>query len=94
MSKESVRASIERKKDDIARMRDYLAGIRKRKSESAARYAAQIKTASSPASKESLRRHKEQDARSFDQQIRQEQTKISQAQYALGLLREQLKREK
>lgn len=94
MSKASVRASIENVKGDIARKKLDIANIRSRKKESAARYSAYVKNASTKPEKDRYRREKASLTAQFESQIRTQQSALASLQTRLASLRAQLAREK
>jgi len=94
MGKDSIRASIEHKKGDLARIRAEIATIRSRKSEASARYSARIKNASASSEKAYLRREKASVIAGFESQIRNATAKLSTVQLGIAQLRDALKRAK
>lgn len=91
MSKESIRASIDAKKAEIARVRTSIAQLRSRKSETSARYSANIKNAKEAGTKARLRSEKASVIAHIEESIRSEQGRIASLQRAIVSLREQLK---
>lgn len=91
MSKESIRASINVKKAEIARIRTSIAQERSRKKEASERYSARIKMASSKPTKDSYRREKASVMAHYEANIRSYQTRIASLQRNIVSLREQLK---
>lgn len=91
MSKESIRASIEVKKAEIARIRTKIAQLRSRKSETSARYSARIKNASTSGTKASLRSEKASAIGYIEGNIRSEMSRIASLQRDIVSLRNQLK---
>lgn len=94
MSKASLRASIEVKKAEIARIRTDIATERSRKSQSTASYAAKIKAATTKSQKDSYRRQKASVIGYHESRIRGYQTRIAQFQREIVSLRERMKYEK
>lgn len=94
MSKESIRASIESKKADIARIRTRISQERSRKSEANARYSANIKNAKDTNTKARLRGEKASVVAHIEANIRNEQLRIESLQRTIAQLREQLKNPK
>lgn len=94
MSKASIRATIESRKGDIARLRADIATQRSRKSELNARYAAQIKNASTASAKAGLRTQKASAVAYIEGCIRTIQANIATKQRDIASLRERLKYEK
>ena len=91
MSKETIRASIRSKRAEVAGIRSEIAALRSKKRETSARYSANIKNASSTATKNSYRNQKATAIAYIEGVIRTKQSRIASIQRDIASLTERLK---